>query len=89
MNSSEFTIVLPCSLSGRNVNKIVQTANSLKSFVYLEKGSRSINMKSILGILSSNCIVGDEIRILCLNNDENIAKSDCEEMERLFKSGEL
>ena len=57
MESSAFTMILPISLSGRVVNKIVSEANSLKSYVYLDLGNRTVDMKSILGLLSAGCKV--------------------------------
>ena len=50
MESSKFTMVLPISLSGRMVNKIVSETNALKSMVYLDLGNRTVDMKSILGL---------------------------------------
>ena len=52
MESSEFEMILSIPLSGRIVNKIVQETNKLKSSVYLVKNNRTVNMKTILGILS-------------------------------------
>ena len=58
MESSKFTMILPMSLSGRVVNKIVSETNALKSMVYLDLGNRTLDMKSILGILSADCKMG-------------------------------
>lgn len=89
MESSEFTMTLPVFLSGRVVNRIVQETNTLKSAVCLIKNNRTVNMKSILGILSSDCRAGDEVNIICLHNDKDVAEQDCRFMERLLKSGDL
>ena len=42
MEISEIEINLPCSLSGRNVNRVVQNVNKLKSNVYLTKNERVV-----------------------------------------------
>ena len=89
MESSKFTMVLPISLSGRVVNKIVSETNALKSMVYLDLGNRTVDMKSILGILSADCKVGMEITVICLAHDKSVAESDCKVVERLLKSGDF
>lgn len=89
MESSKFTMVLPISLSGRMVNKIVSETNALKSMVYLDLGNRTVDMKSILGILSADCKAGMEITVICLAHDKSVAESDCKVVERLLKSGDF
>ena len=89
MESSKFTMVLPISLSGRVVNKIVSETNALKSMVYLDLGNRTVDMKSILGILSADCKMGMEITVICLAHDKSVAENDCKVMERLLKSGDF
>ena len=87
MESSEFEMILPVSLSGRIVNKIVQETNKLKSSVYLVKNNRTVNLKSILGILSADCCAGDTVTIICLSNDKSVAEQDRQFVEKLLKSG--
>lgn len=89
MESSKFTMVLPISLSGRVVNKIVSETNALKSMVYLDLGNRTVDMKSILGILSADCKMGMEITVICLAHDKSVAENDCKVVERLLKSGDF
>lgn len=89
MESSKFTMVLPISLSGRMVNKIVSETNALKSMVYLDLGNRTVDMKSILGILSADCKMGMEITVICLAHDKSVAENDCKVVERLLKSGDF
>jgi phosphotransferase system HPr-like phosphotransfer protein len=89
MESSKFTMILSMPLSGRVVNKIVSETNALKSMVYLDLGTRTVDMKSILGILSADCKVGMEITVVCLAHDKSIAENDCKVMERLLKSGDF
>ena len=82
-------MVLPISLSGRMVNKIVSETNALKSMVYLDLGNRTVDMKSILGILSADCKMGMEITVICLAHDKSVAENDCKVVERLLKSGDF
>ena len=89
MESSKFTMILPMSLSGRVVNKIVSETNALKSMVYLDLGNRTVDMKSILGILSADCKMGMEISVICLAHDKSVAENDCKVVERLLKSGDF
>lgn len=88
MESSKFTMILPMSLSGRVVNKIVSETNALKSMIYLDLGNRTVDMKSILGILSADCKAGMEITVICLNRDKSIAEHDSKIMEQILKLGE-
>lgn len=88
MESSKFTMILSMPLSGRVVNKIVSETNALKSMVYLDLGNRTVDMKSILGILSADCKMGMEITVICLAHDKRVAENDCKVMERLLKLGE-
>ena len=89
MESSEFEMILPVSLSGRIVNKIVQGTNNLKSSVYLVKNNRNVNLKSILGILSADCCAGDTVTVICLSNDKSVAEQDRQFVEKLLKSGDF
>ena len=82
-------MILPMSLSGRVVNKIVSETNALKSMVYLDLGNRTVDMKSILGILSADWKMGMEITVICLAHDKSVAENDCKVVERLLKSGDF
>ena len=89
MENSEFEMTLSVPLSGRIVNKVVQETNKLKSSVYLVKNNRTVNLKSILGILSADCRAGDTITVICLSNDKGIAEQDRQFVEKLLKSGDF
>ena len=89
MESSEFEMTLSVPLSGRIVNKIVQGTNKLKSSVYLVKNNRTVNLKSILGILSADCCAGDTVTVICLSNDKSVAEQDRQFVEKLLKSGDF
>ena len=89
MESSEFEMTLSVPLSGRIVNKVVQETNKLKSSVYLVKNNRTVNLKSILGILSADCRAGDTVTVICLSNDKNVAEQDRQFVEKLLKSGDF
>ena len=89
MEISKGEITLPVSLFGREVNKVVQGTNKLKSAIYLVKKDRTVNLKSILGILSSNCCAGDVVTVMCLNNDKSVAEQDRLYVEKLLNSGDF
>lgn len=87
MEITEIEISLPCSLAGRNVNRVVQNVNKLKSNVYLTKNERVVNMKSILGILSVGCNQGDKVKIACLNKEKSEADEDMNIVKQILESG--
>ena len=89
MESSEFEMILSIPLSGRIVNKVVQGTNKLKSSVYLVKNNRTVNLKSILGILSADCHAGDTVTVICLSNNKSVAEQDRQFVEKLLKSGDF
>ena len=89
MESSEFEMTLSVPLSGRIVNKVVQGTNKLKSSVYLVKNNRTVNLKSILGILSADCRAGDTVTVICLSTDKSVAGQDRQFVEKLLKSGDF
>ena len=64
------------SLKGRpaiNADIIVRLASTFKSQIYLEKDSKKINAKSIIGVLSLTLKPGDDVIISADGMDENAA----------------
>ncbi|SDC65748.1 catabolite repression HPr-like protein [Pelagirhabdus alkalitolerans] len=50
-------------------SEFVQTANQYAAEVFLEKGNRRINAKSIMGLLSLAVAKGDEVTLLSDGGD--------------------
>lgn len=88
METSDVCLTLSYSFTGRIVTKMVQRINQMNSRVYLEKGMRTVNMRSILGVLSAGCMAGDTIKIMCLNDDLEQAKKDLEIIKKMIELGE-
>ena len=57
----------------RPVAFFIQKANSYKSSIWVEKGDRRVNAKSLLGVLSLAVTQGMEITLLADGEDENEA----------------
>ncbi len=71
VGSSSGTYPKPISL-------LVQTASRFDSSIYLQKGSKKINVKSIVGVLGICLKSGDEITLYTSGRDEDDALSHIE-----------
>lgn len=72
MNSANITLTLPCSFTRRNISEIVRKISDIKSNVFIIKGGRSVQMKSILGLISLCCNQGDTVQIVCMSRDSDV-----------------
>ena len=61
------------AMEARPIAMLVQTANQYGSRIYLEQGSRRINAKSIMGMMSLSLISGDQITVVTEGEDEKKA----------------
>lgn len=75
MYSKEVVVLNSVGLHARPATFFIQKANEFKSAIWVEKGDRRINAKSLLGILSLGIIKGTEIRITADGVDEEVAVS--------------
>lgn len=64
---------LPAGTDVRPVATLVQLANQYESRIYLESNHRSINAKSIMGVMSMALNNGDEVQISTEGPDESEA----------------
>lgn len=71
MVSKDVTVQNNVGLHARPATFFVQKANSYKSSVWIEKGDRRVNAKSLLGVLSLGISKGTTITILSDGADEN------------------
>ena len=60
-------------LHARPATFFIQKANEYKSSIWVEKEERSVNAKSLLGILSRGIVGGAKIRIIADGSDEQLA----------------
>lgn len=75
MYSKEVTVTNSVGLHARPATFFIQKSNEFKSSIWVEKGDRRINAKSLLGILSLGIIKGTEIKVIADGVDEEAAVS--------------
>ena len=60
-------------LHARPATFFIQKANEYKSGIWIEKGERKVNAKSLLGVLSLGIVKGTSINIIAEGEDESEA----------------
>ena len=78
MRSKEVTIGLASGLEARPAAMLVQVASQYNCSIYLENGDKSVNAKSIMGMMALTLDQGMQVTIYADGKDENAA---VEEME--------
>ena len=73
MKSRNVTIQNSVGLHARPATFFIQKANSYKSTLWVEKGDRRVNAKSLLGVLSLGIVKGAEITLIADGVDEDEA----------------
>ena len=73
MTTRNVTIQNNAGLHARPATFFIQKANSYKSSIWVEKGDRRANAKSLLGVLSLGIVQDMEITLLADGEDENEA----------------
>jgi phosphocarrier protein len=73
MVSRNVTIKNAQGLHARPATFFIQKANSYKSSVWVEKGDRRVNAKSLLGVLSLGIAKGMSITLIADGQDEEAA----------------
>ena len=73
MVTRDVTITNNVGLHARPATFFIKTANSYKSTVWVEKGDRRVNAKSLLGVLSLAVIKGTTITLIADGPDEEQA----------------
>lgn len=79
------TIQAEEGICARVTAKIVQLANEFESQVFIEIGTKKINAKSIMGMMSLQLSTGDDLLVVAEGNDERHA---VEKMKQLLVMGE-
>ena len=73
------TVTINCEgLEARPIAMLVQKASQFSSRVYIEVGTKSINAKSIMGMMSLRVGSGDEVVVVTEGNDEEAAAKELE-----------
>lgn len=84
MYVKEVLVQNKAGLHARPATFFIQKANEYKSTILVEKEERSVNAKSLLGVLSLGIIGGTTIKIIADGSDENEA---VEGLVNLVESG--
>lgn len=84
MYSKEVTVKNEVGLHARPATFFIQKANEFKSSIWVEKESRRVNAKSLLGVLSLGIVGGTDIKIIADGVDEQTA---VEELVERVESG--
>lgn len=78
MKKKIITVELPDGLEARPAAMLVQVASQYDSRIYLESGSKRVNAKSIMGMMTLGLIVGQSITVEADGADEDQAVSEIE-----------
>lgn len=80
MKSRNVVIQNSVGLHARPATFFIQKANSFKSTLWVEKGDRRVNAKSLLGVLSLGIVKGVEITLIADGVDEDEALNGLAEL---------
>ena len=86
MYSKEVVVRCESGLHNRQATYFVQKANEFNCSVWLESGSRKMNAKSLLGIMSLGIVTGSTVTLIADGSDE---KEAVEALAQLVTSGEF
>ena len=70
MTNKEVTVRCESGLHNRQATYFVQKANEFESSIWLESGSRKMNAKSLLGIMSLSIVTGANVNLYADGRDE-------------------
>ena len=79
MISKKMKIQLATGLEARPVAIFVQTASMFDSSIYVEVGTKKVNAKSIMGMMTLGLDMGEEVVVSADGVDEEAAISKIEE----------
>ena len=73
MIKKNMTIKIPTGLEARPVAILVQEASKFDSSVYIESGTKRVNAKSIMGVMTLGLAAGEDVTIVAEGPDEEEA----------------
>ncbi len=73
MFNKEVIVRCESGLHNRQATYFVQKANEFESNIYLEYGSRKMNAKSLLGIMSLGVVTGTTVNLSAMGPDAEAA----------------
>ena len=80
MFKKEVVVRCESGLHNRQATYFVQKANEFDCNIWIEVGSRKMNAKSLLGIMSLAIVPGTEVVLSAQGTDADIAMSALEEL---------
>ncbi len=72
------TVQLTAGLEARPIAMLVQVASQYDSKIYVETGSKRVNAKSIMGMMTLGISVGEEVTVSADGTDEEKAIAEIE-----------
>lgn len=78
MISKSITISIPSGLEARPVALLVQVASRFDSKITIESGERTINAKSIMGMMTLGLAAGENVTVNADGEDEANAIAEIE-----------
>jgi len=73
MYNKEVLVRCESGLHNRQATYFVQKANEFESTIWLESGSRKMNAKSLLGIMSLGIVTGATVTLYAVGSDAEAA----------------
>ena len=78
MVTKNMTINIPTGLEARPVAIFVQVASKFESSIYVEVGTKRVNAKSIMGMMTLGLDLGEEVVVTATGSDEAEAIAEIE-----------
>ena len=73
MFNKEVIVRCDSGLHNKQATYFVQKANEFESSIWLESGSRKMNAKSLLGIMSLGVVTGSKVTLIAMGPDAEAA----------------
>ena len=73
MFNKEVIVRCDSGLHNKQATYFVQKANEFESSIWVESGSRKMNAKSLLGIMSLGVVTGSKVTLIAAGPDEEAA----------------
>lgn len=73
MFNKEVIVRCESGLHNKQATYFVQKANEFESSIWLESGSRKMNAKSLLGIMSLGVVTGSKVNLIASGSDAEAA----------------
>ena len=73
MFTKEIIVRCESGLHNKQATYFVQKANEFNSMIWLESGSRKMNAKSLLGIMSLGIVTGTQVTLIAEGSDAEAA----------------